>query len=788
MKQKLTKRFIHALLTALLSTGIIMPVLGVMDHSFLNPRVLLLSAVIIVVFEAASLHRIAAFFAAGGLVAGIMIWMLSAGGAQAMSDFMVAMTLRFRGIRTALPLMANLFMGITACILTFICCFACLRRATCIPALILCTGTALVIWMCNRMDLIPWFLPALTAVLTLILISRFEETRPFRILPISAGIVAASFLLAGNGAVIQPLKEQADDLRQMIMDRLFFVESRDVFSLYAVGLSPQGQNQLGGKPNPDNSVMMQVKTPRVTYLRGAIYDEYDGHAWRNTAGGKRYLWHSDRTETDKSSLFNMNLPAEMVSQKQDNVQTITVQMLNDSASTLFVPQRIREMNTGGDMVPYFARSTEVFITRNLRPGDTYEVSAPLYVSGEPGMGQILEICAAMDDPLWDELPDIYTQLPGHLGQQLVSLAQDITKDGGSPYDRAMMIQNWLNRNFQYTLDVGEHPDNIDFVTSFLLDTKKGYCTYFASAMTVLCRMVGLPARYVEGYLAEPDPAGEAIVTGTDAHAWTEIYFKGFGWLTFDATPKQRRTFDTDGNEPSGQDDDPTSPPGQEKPTPTPPPEPPENEPTPTPEPPEDQPTPTPTPEQDQQPTPTPEAGNPDSDEPTPTPEQSPENPPESPMEDPQDEEVPPEKENEPFPWLLMIILIMIGIAGIRIIMTSPRIRSRYAKDENKRLEIWTQELSDLLAAEHLKRRPDETPMGFARRVDGDGFFSTLIGPVGECVSLIRYSAVVPLDTDTRMIRETAVSLKREISRPAKFRYWTRRLFIPIRKRVWTGSD
>ena len=60
MKQKLTKRFIHALLTALLSTGIIMPVLGVMDHSFLTPRVLLLSAVIIVVFEAASLHRIAA--------------------------------------------------------------------------------------------------------------------------------------------------------------------------------------------------------------------------------------------------------------------------------------------------------------------------------------------------------------------------------------------------------------------------------------------------------------------------------------------------------------------------------------------------------------------------------------------------------------------------------------------------------------------------------------------------------------------------------------------------------
>ena len=80
------------------------------------------------------------------------------------------------------------------------------------------------------------------------------------------------------------------NVRQAIMDRLFFTEARDVFSLYAAGFSPQGQDQLGGKPKPETAQVMQVFTPRTAYLRGTIYDTYTGRSWRNTAGGRRYLW------------------------------------------------------------------------------------------------------------------------------------------------------------------------------------------------------------------------------------------------------------------------------------------------------------------------------------------------------------------------------------------------------------------------------------------------------------------------------------------------------------------
>ena len=84
------------------------------------------------------------------------------------------------------------------------------------------------------------------------------------------------------------------------------------------------------------------------------------------------------------------------------------------------------------------------------------------------------------------------------------------------------------------------PDSQDFVTYFLYVGKEGYCTYYASAMTVMCRMAGLPARYVEGFEAQPAADGFAYVTGKDAHAWTEVYFKGFGWVPFDPTPEQEK--------------------------------------------------------------------------------------------------------------------------------------------------------------------------------------------------------------------------------------------------------
>ena len=202
---------------------------------------------------------------------------------------------------------------------------------------------------------------------------------------------------------------------------------------------------------------------------------------------------------------------------------------------------------------------------------------------------------------------------------------------------------------------------------------------------------------------------------------------------------------------------------------------------------------TPEPEASPEPTDTPEPDQPDSEDPTPSPDEpSPEPTPEPtplPSDEPsqppqQDPESKPDQDtvSPSFPWLWLLLLLPLLLA-VRILMTSPGLRSARAKTEDARLDIWAQEITDLLYAEGMTRRKDESPMAFGRRIDRTGIFSVALGPVGECLSLIRYSRATAQATDTSLIQDTAILLRSELSRPALLRYFFRRVFLPLSKRV-----
>ena len=781
MSEAVKARLTHALLSMLLAAGILLPLLGIMDPSFLSPAVLAWCAGVILVFELASVKRAASIVTACAALIALAVWLFALDGLLVVSDFVLAVGLRFTGVRTALPLIASSAVIITAVLVSLAACFACLRGASFLPAFVLCFSMILLIYLSGSAEMIPYFLPALFALLIILLTDRFPETPVLPLLPVGALLVAGAFLLTSGGVGANPLRDKADELRQAVLDRLFFTEPRDVLSLSSEGFYPEGQDQLGGKPAPDETAVMQVSAPRTVYLRGVILNEYTGRVWRNTTGGRRYLRQSPRLSGKRALLFDEDLPARTVRNALCDPVTVSVRMLSDSASTLFVPQRIRELTPGGELVPYFSDSSELFVTRNLRAGDTYTVSAPLFLAGDSGLGTLIEVCSTLEDSRYEQIAETYTSLPDHLEEPVYALAREASSVASSPYDRALALQSWLSRTYRYTLDVDPQPSNLDFVTHFLMDTKEGYCTYFASAMTVLCRMIGLPARYVEGYVAEPNENGEAIVTGLSAHAWTEVYFKGFGWLTFDATPKHGSG---SRNEPDREPEPSPSP--SPTPTPTPSPEP-EPEPTPSdePEPPEEE----PTPEDgtaDETPSPSPEP------EEEPTPEQAPKDSP-APSEDPDDNlpSPPPDQASSPpenpdqsgsFPWWWLLLLLLLLAAALRILLTSPASRARRAKDPEAVFNVWTQEITDLLHAENLTRGKGESPMAFGRRVDRNAFFSVSLGPVGECVSLIRYSRAEVNETDIGLVRDTSILLKDELSKPARVRYLFRRFFVPLKKR------
>jgi hypothetical protein len=148
--------------------------------------------------------------------------------------------------------------------------------------------------------------------------------------------------------------------------------------------------------------------------------------------------------------------------------------------------------------------------------------------------------------------DRYLQLPDTVPSRVMDLAQELTGDIETPYEKAMAICSYL-RALDYTLDMGSPPDDSDGVDYFLFELGEGYCTYFASAMTVLLRASGVPSRMVVGYgpgeLMEqygpgeivPDPQGawqdwRWTFAVRNSHSWSEVFFPGYGWIPFEPTP------------------------------------------------------------------------------------------------------------------------------------------------------------------------------------------------------------------------------------------------------------
>jgi hypothetical protein len=117
------------------------------------------------------------------------------------------------------------------------------------------------------------------------------------------------------------------------------------------------------------------------------------------------------------------------------------------------------------------------------------------------------------------------------------LALAVTKDAKTDYEKVKMIEKFLKTNYAYDPSY-TIPENVDPVYWFLFKEKKGICKHFASAFVIMCNSIGIPARAVVGYLAEPTPENQTVFA-SQAHIWAEVKFKE-GWVEFDPTPSPKR--------------------------------------------------------------------------------------------------------------------------------------------------------------------------------------------------------------------------------------------------------
>ncbi len=129
------------------------------------------------------------------------------------------------------------------------------------------------------------------------------------------------------------------------------------------------------------------------------------------------------------------------------------------------------------------------------------------------------------------------QLPESLPERVRSLAREVAGEG-TPYEKSVRIQDYLRANYRYDLNVRPPSEGKDVVDEFLFDGRAGFCSHFASAMAVMLRAAGVPARVTAGYaMGSFSPSlMQYIVPASASHAWVEVYFPGYGWVEFEPTP------------------------------------------------------------------------------------------------------------------------------------------------------------------------------------------------------------------------------------------------------------
>ena len=566
--------------------------------------------------------------------------------------------------------------------------------------------------------------------------ARREGVSPALLAPGALLVLLALLLTPAARTTWAPLEELAERIRSTAEDYIRFTEERLAFSINEKGYDHAGMvgedvvAMLGGPANPSEDAVMRVETEGSLLLRGTIKRKYTGYSWIDDQAKARYLYYDFTHRGTRGDVFDTDTIGDAPGFE---TRSAAVEMLEDGTSTLFVPAQLTDFQMNLADAVYYNSTGEVFLTRDVAPGDRYEVAARVPQDDAALIAEAARRERA-EDARYEAVRAEYTALPEGVDARVYALAMELTQNAGSAAEKAFAIENYLAQNYHYTLDGGYPEAGRDFVSWFLLESKEGYCSYFASAMAVLCRIAGLPARYVEGYYVPAQPGGETIVTGRNAHAWVEVYLNGLGWIAFDPTARgleahgePEDALSQDGRVPDhGSIDAEGAPDGGEEAAHNP-----GEDPSPSP-------TPSPTPDAngdapnapDATPTPTPGDGLDNLDgEPTPTPDPAnlpePENSdfPDSPPGDPPENPDAPEEDahSRAWLWILLAALLLAALIALAVLWTRRRLAATdplklcAAADNQQAAMILYRAMLTLLAQLGQAPASGETPEAFAQR-------------------------------------------------------------------------
>jgi transglutaminase-like putative cysteine protease len=287
-------------------------------------------------------------------------------------------------------------------------------------------------------------------------------------------------------------------------------------------------SRLGGPFLVDDTVVFYAEATKRHYWRVETKDIYTGKGWEASESVEIRTFER---ENDVLKWFEESVDKEMLTAKV---------IFQRPSPHLVYPAGVTAVIASDDVVFRLHTANEkIYITDReshaVRLGG-YEVT---YENPAFSVEKLKEAPSVNDG----ELLQRYTQLPPGLPGRVKELARKITMEKLTQYEKVKAVEQYfsLNGYFYETKDVAVPDETEDYVDQFLFETKKGYCDNFSTAMIVLLRSVGIPARWVKGYtsgqLVDSLENGTNVyeVTNNNAHSWVEVYFAGIGWVPFEPT-------------------------------------------------------------------------------------------------------------------------------------------------------------------------------------------------------------------------------------------------------------
>ncbi|MCY3864047.1 MAG: transglutaminaseTgpA domain-containing protein [Chloroflexi bacterium] len=322
---------------------------------------------------------------------------------------------------------------------------------------------------------------------------------------------------------------------------------------------------LGGAIRLGDEVVFTVDAPPSTqryYWRSRVFERYADGQWSPSA---------DLRITDRTAPLEVAMNREVIGGGRQSVrQRFTV---GASSTRIYyaAPQPQRIDGAGRIDLIYTdkpaATSMNVSVIRPLkllRRGDTYTVDSLVSAATADELRR-----TSADYPDWVSGPNLYV---GVRNPRVLNLALQIVNEAAAshPYDRAKAIERWLRDNIAYNESISAPPPAVDTVEWVLFDAREGYCTYYATAMIVMLRHLGIPARLAAGFSQGnyDSELEQYVVREREAHTWVEVYFPGYGWIEFEPTSAQA-PIQREGDELAGESEDPLRPDATASPSPSP---------------------------------------------------------------------------------------------------------------------------------------------------------------------------------------------------------------------------